>query len=75
MLFWKYNRSVDLSCLYDSYDSDSNRVFKSSSKIKPQRQHRLSSGPSLAVKVKKERSSDKIDRYCSQMAFRIDIVL
>ncbi|XP_056595539.1 kinesin-like protein KIF19 [Triplophysa dalaica] len=33
------------------YDSDSNRVFKSSSKIQPQRQHRLSSGRSLAVKA------------------------
>ncbi|XP_016104680.1 kinesin-like protein KIF19 [Sinocyclocheilus grahami] len=33
------------------YDSDSNRVFKSLSKFKPQRRHHLSSSPTLSMKV------------------------
>ncbi|XP_042572765.1 uncharacterized protein LOC122135883 [Cyprinus carpio] len=33
------------------YDSDSNRVFKSLSKLKPQRRHHLSTSPTLSMKV------------------------
>ncbi|XP_073698569.1 kinesin-like protein KIF19 [Garra rufa] len=33
------------------YDSDSNRVFKSLSKLQPHRRHHLSSSPSLSIKV------------------------
>ncbi|XP_073722255.1 kinesin-like protein KIF19 [Misgurnus anguillicaudatus] len=42
------------------YDSDSNRVFKSSSKIQPQSRHHLSSGSSLAVKVYHSQESPPI---------------